>query len=43
VTATVHQLGNKRSPSLDPMIALTAADMNAVNAVILDRMQSRSR
>jgi octaprenyl-diphosphate synthase len=41
VTATVHQLGDKRSPSLDPMIALTAADMNAVNAVILDRMQSK--
>ncbi len=41
MTATVHQLGDKRSPSLDPMIALTAADMNAVNAVILDRMQSK--
>jgi octaprenyl-diphosphate synthase len=41
VTATVHQLGAKRSPSLDPMIALTAADMNAVNAVILERMQSK--
>jgi octaprenyl-diphosphate synthase len=41
VTATVHQLGDKRSPSLDPMIALTAADMNAVNAVILERMQSK--
>ena len=25
VTATVHQLGDKRTPSLDPMIALTAA------------------
>src|SRR5512139_1448172 len=41
MTATVHQLGDKRSPSLDPMIALTAADMNSVNAVILDRMQSK--
>ena len=41
MTATVHQLGDKRSPSLDPMIALTAADMNAVNAVILERMQSK--
>jgi len=41
VTATVHQLGDKRAPSLDPMIALTAADMNAVNAVILERMQSK--
>ena len=41
MTATVHQLGDKRAPSLDPMIALTAADMNAVNAVILERMQSK--
>ena len=40
-SATIHQLGDKRAPSLDPMIALTAADMNAVNAVILDRMQSK--
>ena len=38
MTATVHSLGDKRAPSLDPMIALTAADMNAVNAVILERM-----
>jgi octaprenyl-diphosphate synthase len=28
------------APSLGPILALTAADMNAVNAVILDRMQS---
>ena len=28
------------APSLDPILALTAPDMNAVNAVILDRMQS---
>ena len=41
MTATVHQLGDKRAPSLDPMIALTASDMNAVNSVILDRMQSK--
>jgi octaprenyl-diphosphate synthase len=27
-------------PSLDPILALTAPGMNAVNAVILDRMQS---
>ena len=40
MTATVHNISEKRSPSLDPMIALTAADMNAVNAVILERMQS---
>ncbi|WP_120717580.1 polyprenyl synthetase family protein [Tsuneonella amylolytica] len=30
-----------RAPSLDPMLALTAQGMNAVNAVILDRMQSK--
>jgi octaprenyl-diphosphate synthase len=41
VTATVHQLGDSRTPSLDPMMALTAGDMNAVNAVILERMQSK--
>ncbi|MCT2559772.1 polyprenyl synthetase family protein [Tsuneonella sp. YG55] len=29
------------APSLDPMLALTAPGMNAVNAVILDRMQSK--
>lgn len=28
-------------PSLDPMLGLTAQGMNAVNAVILDRMQSK--
>ncbi|MBS0255861.1 MAG: polyprenyl synthetase family protein [Proteobacteria bacterium] len=28
------------TPSLNPMLALTAAGMNSVNAVILDRMQS---
>lgn len=30
----------KARPTLDPMLALTAQDMNSVNAVILDRMQS---
>ncbi|QDM40465.1 polyprenyl synthetase family protein [Altererythrobacter sp. TH136] len=29
------------TPSLDPILALTAPGMNAVNAVILDRMQSK--
>jgi len=29
------------APSLDPMLGLTAPGMNAVNAVILDRMQSK--
>ncbi|NVD44329.1 polyprenyl synthetase family protein [Qipengyuania atrilutea] len=30
----------ERAPSLDPMLAQTASAMNAVNTVILDRMQS---
>jgi len=41
VTATVHPLHATREPSLDPMIALVAEDMNGVNAVILERMQSK--
>ena len=41
MTATIHSLADKRPPSLDPLLSLTAADMNAVNAVILDRMQSK--
>ena len=41
MTATVHPLGAKREPSLDPLSALIAADMNGVNAVILERMQSK--
>jgi octaprenyl-diphosphate synthase len=40
VSATVHPIGPARAPSLDPMIQLVAADLNHVNAVILDRMQS---
>ena len=40
MTATVHRLHDP-APSLDPMVALVAGDMNAVNAVILDRMQSQ--
>jgi len=40
MTATVHPIGASRAPSLDPMIQLVAADLNHVNAVILDRMQS---
>ncbi|MFN2101042.1 polyprenyl synthetase family protein [Altererythrobacter sp. MF3-039] len=35
----LHPRPEKR-PTLDPMLALTAQGMNAVNAVILDRMQS---
>ena len=41
MAATVHPLGSKRKPSLDPLIELVAADMNGVNAVILERMQSK--
>ncbi len=40
MTATIHILRPDRAPSLDAMVALVAADLNAVNAVILDRMQS---
>jgi octaprenyl-diphosphate synthase len=40
MTATIHQIGGHRSPSLEPMLKLVAAEMNRVNAVILDRMQS---
>ncbi|WP_448501192.1 polyprenyl synthetase family protein [Sphingomonas sp.] len=40
MTATVHRLAGRPAPSLDPMIAVTAHDMNCVNSVILDRMQS---
>jgi octaprenyl-diphosphate synthase len=39
MTAAIHRL-KPATPSLDPILALTAADMNAVNAVILGRMQS---
>jgi len=41
VTATVHPLNAARAPSLDAMLALVAADMNGVNGVILERMQSK--
>jgi octaprenyl-diphosphate synthase len=41
VTATVHTLAVQRAPSLDGLLALVAADMNGVNAVILERMQSK--
>ncbi len=40
MTATIHRLDN-REPSLEPMLQLVAGDMNAVNTVILDRMQSQ--
>ena len=45
MSATIHPLRNaghaKAEPSLAPLMALVADEMNAVNAVILDRMQSR--
>jgi octaprenyl-diphosphate synthase len=40
MTATIHRIGTQTMPSLDSMMALVAADMNQVNSVILDRMQS---
>ena len=41
MTATLHTLPRKAEPSLAPLMALVADGMNSVNAVILDRMQSR--
>jgi octaprenyl-diphosphate synthase len=41
VTATIHTLGAGHEPSLNPLLALVAADMNGVNSVILERMQSK--
>ncbi|MCH4893957.1 MULTISPECIES: polyprenyl synthetase family protein [unclassified Sphingomonas] len=40
MSATIHRLSAHGQPSLDPMVALVATDLNLVNAVILDRMQS---
>src|SRR3954467_9030938 len=40
MSANVHPIGVARAPSLEPMIQLVSADLNHVNAVILDRMQS---
>jgi octaprenyl-diphosphate synthase len=41
VSATVHPLHADREPSLEPLLQLVADDMNGVNAVILERMQSK--
>ena len=41
MTASIHTLTTQRAPSLDALIGLVAADMNGVNAVILERMQSK--
>ena len=40
MTATVHPIGAARAASLEPIIQLAAADLNHVNSVILERMQS---
>lgn len=40
MSATVHRLAAGQ-PSLSPMMELVAGDMNQVNGVILDRMQSQ--
>jgi len=40
MSASVHPIRPARAPSLDPMIQLVSADLNHVNAVILERMQS---
>jgi len=41
VATTILPLSARGAPSLDPMMALVASDMNGVNAVILERMQSK--
>ena len=41
MAATIHPLQSAREPSLDALMALVASDMNGVNAVILERMQSK--
>ena len=41
MSATIIPLNTARAPSLDALLALVAADMNGVNAVILERMQSK--
>ena len=41
MTATLLELGATGAPSLQPLMTLVAEDMHGVNAVILDRMQSK--
>ena len=41
MSATILPLTGQRAPSLDALMALVAPDMNGVNAVILERMQSK--
>src|SRR3546814_1163329 len=40
MTASVHPFPARRAPSLDPLMSLVATDLNHVNSVILERMQS---
>jgi octaprenyl-diphosphate synthase len=41
MSASIHRIASTgREPSLEPMMALVAGDMNQVNSVILARMQS---
>ncbi|PTQ12271.1 farnesyltranstransferase [Sphingomonas oleivorans] len=40
MSATITPIRRAKAPSLDPMMALVAADMHQVNGVILARMQS---
>jgi len=40
MSAEIIPLSSRQQPSLAPILSLTATAMNAVNAVILDRMQS---
>jgi octaprenyl-diphosphate synthase len=40
VSASIHPLHPTGEPSLEPLMQLVAEDMNGVNAVILERMQS---
>jgi octaprenyl-diphosphate synthase len=41
VTATLLEFGATKPPTLTPLMALVADDMHGVNAVILERMQSK--
>jgi len=40
MSASIHAIGTGKTPSLEPIIKLVASDLNHVNSVILDRMQS---
>ena len=41
MTATIHTLHATGEPSIEPLMQLVAEDMNGVNSVILERMQSK--